>query len=174
MSLFHFSWIAGVCQDQERDSASATTQLGPNTVTVISPDDTEHKDFSVVADSKATDAEGVVVPSIKHSSGKEKTNDLADGGVCGHLQTSQPLASEKNTDTSAADQATVREGDCVQGLDQLSLSSGRKSLRASASTTGSRTVGSASATVMVPALFVFGGMDTQDTVHGDAFVFVPH
>ena len=88
----HFSSTASVCQDQEKDSASATKQLGPNTLA----EGTEHKDFCVYTDSKSTGAEGV---EINHSSCKEKTTDLADGGVGSGLTLTQPPLSENNANT---------------------------------------------------------------------------
>lgn len=56
-----------------------------------------------------------------------------------------------------------QESDCTAKLDRLSLRSGMDTESKASTALGK----------VVPALFVFGGMDTQETVHGDAFIFVP-
>ena len=70
-----------------------------------------------------------------------------------------PSKSEASEPIATSNDQGVSEENCTTKLERLSLSSGLDAQCEHLNT--------------VPALFVFGGMDTQETVHGDAFVFVP-
>ena len=158
-------------REQERAGPlSTTTPPAPNTVTVISPEGTENKDFIIVSDSKSSEAGGVAVElGSNHSGGQQKSYNLPDKHELG---SPEPPTSDVSTGMSG-DQTTctVSEKDCQHKMEALSLSSAKETQTACFTTT--TTAGSVGGADFVPALFVFGGMDTQETVHGDAFVFVP-
>ena len=157
-------------REQERACPlSTTTPLTPNTVTVISPEGTEDKDFTIVSDSKSSEAGGVAVElGGNHSTNQQKSYNLPDKI---ELCSTEPPTSDVSAGMSG-DQTTctVSEKDCQHKMEALSLSSDKETQTACFTTTTAGSVGGAN---FVPALFVFGGMDTQETVHGDAFVFVP-
>ena len=78
-----------------------------------------------------------------------------------------PNRSQKIEDTpsklGAGEPSDDQETICTAELERLSLSIGMDTDSKSSTVLGK----------VVPTLFVFGGMDTQETVHGDAFIFVP-
>lgn len=129
----------------------------PNTVTIISAEGAKN-DFSLVSDYESTDiAQEKTTPggALLPPSGEEAMPD-----------SSKAKNSELST-TGSDDQAIVSESNCVHELGDLSLSG---KTTCGTLTTSSGQVCECS---LVPALFVFGGMDTQETVHCDSFVLVP-
>ena len=95
---------------------------------------------------------------------------LNPGYSCGN-DPSEPGSGET---VATSDDQEALEGNCTHRLEALSLSG--KDIVSEGSTALNRTstsVDDDGLWTTIPALFVFGGMDTQETVHGDAFIFVP-
>lgn len=117
-------------------------------MTLISPEGAESDDFSVASDYEA--------PVSSKTGGTTTPDDQL-------LPLNDPNPSQPGTCEFVAgsdDHALVPESDFVH---KLSLLNG--------TVTPDKQLGE---TQSIPALFVFGGMDTHETVHGDSFVFVPN
>lgn len=126
-----------------------------NTMTIISTEGTKN-DFSLVSDYECT------------ATAKKKTRYTTPGSTLPPTSSDESKPDFRKLETSEItdDQATVSESNCICELDNLSLSD--------KTTHGiHRSNGQVHESVLVPALFVFGGVDTQETVHGDSFVLVP-
>ena len=136
--------------------SGSVADRAPHIVTVISPEGAAN--FSLLSDSdstsQATSNPGCTPPTDTHSSG-------SDGLPKVEVTPSKPKAGDP---VAASDDQGLSESNCTAKLDRLSLCSGMDTESIEVSTALGK---------VVPALFVFGGMDTQETVHGDAFIFVP-
>lgn len=144
---------------------SSSSELGsseadqtPHTVTVISPEGAAN--FSLLSDSdftpQATSNPGCTPPADSQSSG----SDGPSSSPTVEVTSSKPEAGEP---VAASSDQGLSESNCTAKLDRLSLCSGMDTESKASTALGK----------VVPALFVFGGMDTQETVHSDAFIFVP-
>lgn len=160
--------------DDHKTTASAASghgQLTPNTVTVISPEGADHEDFCITSDSKSTTKDTIdsVAPK-SHSSGSTCDREPM-------ANNREVVESDRARESDGRD--TTTESGCVKNLDELSLSeqpSPSKQLTAASETLTGTVAGGhlpVPETVTVPVLFVFGGMDTQGTVHSDSFVIDP-
>lgn len=144
--------------DQQLENTSSH-QLTPNTVTIISAEAAKN-DFSLVSDydsiataqkKTAYTPSGTLLPASDEEA-KPDSNKPDNG---------------KFSTEGSDDRTKTSENNCVHGLGNLSLSD--KATHGTISSDGQLCECS-----LVPALFVFGGMDTQETVHCDSFVLVPN
>lgn len=139
---------------------------GTSCVTIISPE--RENDISTVSEQKSTKGEVTSAATSTTLDGdSQRYCDLTSSKDV--TTATSVLAIKHNTDQSIG---TV--SDCSSKLDKLSIS---EQPIPSTLTEGASPENSTSTveeqTPSVSALFVFGGMDTQGTVHDDSFVFVP-
>ena len=148
----------------------------PNMVTIISPEGESGEGFALVSNSESaahinlqdtSDAASTEDHSSGHNSSPSPQNTV-------HVE---PDPSELGASQIAAKlDSHVTESGYVDSMQTLSLSEKENKSRLNEGpSTGTITstmddAGESSKTILVPAVFVFGGMDTQDTVHGDSFV----
>lgn len=135
--------------------SSSVCGLAPHTVTVLSPEGPT-TNFNSETTSQDTLKPESTSPPYPHSSGSDGTCSPPNDEQEAEVTSSNPEASEL---VATSNDQGMSEDNCAAKLERLSLSSGANTPSERLST--------------IPALFVFGGMDTQETVHGDAFVFVP-
>ena len=167
----------------DKVTVAGRIQQTPNTVTVISPEGAENEDFSLISDTKSTSEKATLKEECTTYT-KADSIGLSDQHLSQSSDTeAEPSESKPRTsDHSVAsdNQATATEESSSNTLEKLSLS---EEVTQTNDNQGLSTINktptikvrdrSRNETVIVPALFVFGGMDTQGTIHGDSFMFVP-
>ena len=140
---------------QSSSSSGCVADQEAHMVTVISPEGAAN--FSLLSDSdstsRATSNPGCTPPTDPQSSGGDGQGSPPNGAEV-TLGNGEPLAAAESGNQG------LSETNCAAKLERLSLSARMD--------TESTVLGE-----VVPALFVFGGMDTKETVHSDAFIFVP-
>ena len=149
---------AGSQGSSSSEVGGSVADRAAHVVTVISPEGAT--DLSLPSDSDST-SHAAASPGYRPPTDPPQSSD-GSGSPPNRVQTVEDILSKLGAGEPVA-ASDDRETNCTAKLEKLSLSTGTD--------TDSKAL-----TVLckvVPALFVFGGMDTQETVHGDAFIFVP-
>ena len=151
--------MAAGSQSSGSELGGSVADQAANMVTIISPEGTPN--FSLLSGSDSTSQASsnpvCAPPTDPQSSGNDgptsSLNRVGKVEVTASKLAGEPVAAEDDQGPS--------ESSCTSKLERLSVSAGMDT-------------DSKASSKVVPALFVFGGMDTQETVHGDAFIFVPY
>ncbi len=140
-----------------------------NTITLISPDSVEERDFSLVTQTQN--------PTISQSTDTASTDKSMPTTTTGTKDSTQSTNTASTTDKSMAitttkdstDANTLSDALCKSKVD----SSNSGSLPHESSEAIQSSIGVESDAKWLPGLFVFGGMDTSGHIHGDCFILCP-
>ena len=139
-----------------------------NTITLISPDSVEERDFSLVTQtqnptiSQSTDTASTTDKSMPTTTTKDSTQSADTAST-----TDKSMATTTTKDSTDAN--TLSGALCKSKVD----SSNSGSLPHESSEAIQSSIGVESDVEWLPGLFVFGGMDTSGHIHGDCFILCP-
>ena len=159
-------------------SAGCSNTSPPNTVTVIGPDSVEQKDFALVTQSdqaRQPNTRG----ELSTTQNEPSVAELKSTASGASRAQSQALNAEKSDHSNAADLSSSNDvEDLSKTLESSSLDckapdSGPVEAVSKDRVSVEDGVSNKSPVRLVPALFVFGGMDTSGHLHADCFIFRP-
>ena len=163
---------------QVTKSAGYSNTSPPNTITVIGPDSVEQKDFAVVTQSDQTqqpNTQGEL--STTQRDGEPSVAELKS--TASDTSCTKSLSAEKNDHSNTAGLSSSNDVETLsKTLESSSLEcqapdSGPLEAISKDTVSDKDGVSNHSLVRLVPALFMFGGMDTSGHLHGDCFIFCP-
>lgn len=157
---------------------STAVGIGPNTITVINPESVEQRDFAVITRDRTTqqqnDTSSVQPPTDSTQQQYDTTSQQPEirKNQSTHSQAEDNGSTFQNSDAAKTESSSdinnlsrVLQMTSVDRSPQISDQQG--TVKHGVSVSSSRIEKHVR---LVPALFVFGGMDTSGHIHGDCFI----